>query len=154
MRGITSTAGVFATLLGLICIVWFTRMRERAQVIVLAVGLAASASFSVWLKTVFVRPRPDIIPALTFEHTSSFPSGHTLNAVVFYGYLALEAWRRGQRGAAVLLAIWALLVGLSRIYLGVHYPSDVLASIALGLIFIILMRSFLGLSYRSHKIAA
>lgn len=154
MWGITSTAGVFIILPALTYIIWFTSRRESAQAIMLAVGLAISASFNTWLKTFFARPRPDVIPPLTVEHTSSFPSGHTLSAVVFYGFLALEAWRRGHRGAAVLLAIWALLVGLSRIYLGVHYPSDVLASLALGLIFIMLMRSFLGLSYRFHKFAA
>lgn len=153
MRGVTSTAGVLVILPVLTCIIWFTSMKERAQASILAVGLSVSFLFNTWLKAVFARTRPDVIPPLTIEHTSSFPSGHTLTAVVVYGFLMLEAWRRGHRGMAVMLAILALLVGLSRIYLGVHYPSDVLASVALGIIFITIMRSFLAPSYQSHNLA-
>jgi membrane-associated phospholipid phosphatase len=154
MRGISASASVFVILPVLATIVWQLRRREKAQAITLAVGLSLSSLVSAWLKAVFARLRPDVIPPLTVEHTSSFPSGHTLTAVVFYGFLAVEAWRHGRRGVAVALATWALLVGLSRVYLGAHYPSDVLASVALGLIFLTIMRTFLGLSYRFHKMAA
>lgn len=91
---------------------------------------------STALKALFDRPRPDL-PALTQVFTSSFPSGHaTVSAVVFLtiGVLLAEASdRRRLRlfylGVAVFLT---LVVGLSRIYLGVHYPTDVIAGWLLG----------------------
>jgi membrane-associated phospholipid phosphatase len=109
------------------------------------------------LKAAFARPRPHIIVPLAVEHTASFPSGHTISAAVFYGYLALQAWHRRHQAIAPLIGVWPVLVGMSRIYLGAHYPSDVLASLALGLLFLILMdgiRGFLTNPYRFHKVAA
>lgn len=88
------------------------------------------------LKTVFDRPRPDL-PAVVEVFTASFPSGHaTVSAVVFLtvGVLLAEAATRTWRklfylGIAVFLT---LVVGVTRIYLGVHYPTDVLAGWMLG----------------------
>ncbi|MBN1581662.1 MAG: phosphatase PAP2 family protein [Anaerolineae bacterium] len=84
----------------------------------------------------FARPRPYLFLWYVAATGRSFPSGHTLNAVVLAGLLAwlvgrrLRGWRRVVFDAGI--ALWALLVGLSRIYLGVHYPSDVLAGLAVG----------------------
>jgi len=88
------------------------------------------------LKHLFARPRPQLFPWLTGAGGWSFPSGHTLNAVVLGGLLVwligwrLSGWRRAALG--VWAGLWAALIGLSRVYLGVHYPSDVLASLAVG----------------------
>jgi undecaprenyl-diphosphatase len=115
---------------------WWLQARRRSEAIVLAITLAGSAILGWALKLAFVRPRPHLIPWLTAAGGWSFPSGHTLNAVVLAGLLAwlvgwrLGGWRRATFEAGV--ALWAALVGLSRVYLGVHYPSDVLASVAVG----------------------
>jgi undecaprenyl-diphosphatase len=90
------------------------------------------------LKQVFMRPRPRFENPLLIISSYSFPSGHTMMATVFYGALCalfvtkVRDWR--ARGlAAGLSACLILLVGFSRIYLGVHYLSDVMAAIAEGL---------------------
>ncbi len=90
------------------------------------------------LKHGFARPRPSLVPHLTSVATHSFPSGHSMLSAVTYltlaAFLAQATSRRPAKicilGVAVLLA---LAIGLSRIYLGVHYPTDVLAGWCAGL---------------------
>ncbi|RAX45952.1 hypothetical protein DQ353_20800 [Arthrobacter sp. AQ5-05] len=87
------------------------------------------------------RSRPDRSLALVTENSFGFPSGHTLTAVVISGLFAYLLIRVSKPYALKLSIVLAtitmvLLVGLSRIYLGVHYPSDILGSLALGLCFL------------------
>ena len=94
---------------------------------------------SCLLKAYFDRPRPEIVPHLSSVYTSSFPSGHSLmSAIVYLTLGALTAQMVASRrlkfyflGAALLLTG---LVGISRIYMGVHYPTDVLAGWTAGLV--------------------
>lgn len=96
-------------------------------------GLALSSA----LKYLIDRPRPELVPREALTFTSSFPSGHSMMAAVIYLTLAALVVRLMERkrlkgyALAVALAL-ALLVGLSRVYLGVHWPSDVLAGWAAG----------------------
>jgi undecaprenyl-diphosphatase len=88
------------------------------------------------LKWLFQRPRPNENPLVPAEGFS-FPSGHALMAVVFYGaivYLVINNLSASplRRLATSSLALLILLIGISRVYLGVHYPSDVLAGFAAG----------------------
>ena len=138
MRLITSSGSapmIVALSLGLgIC--WWRRAERRAEVGILLVTLAGSAALGQGLKFLFARPRPQLFPWLTTAGGWSFPSGHTLNAVVLGGLLAwligrrLRGWQRAIPWAVA--GLWVGLVGLSRVYLGVHYPSDVLASLVVG----------------------
>lgn len=97
-------------------------------------GMAISAS----LKWAFARPRPDIVPHLVEVSSASFPSGHAMLSAAIYlslaAILAQIASRRRQKlyimGIALLLTG---IIGLSRVYLGVHYPSDVIAGWMIGI---------------------
>jgi len=115
---------------------WWRQVRRRAEAITLLVTLAGSEGLGQGLKLLFARPRPQLFPWLTAARGWSFPSGHTLTATVLGGLLAwLMGWRlSGWRQVALWVGagLWVVLVGLSRVYLGVHYPSDVLASLAVG----------------------
>jgi undecaprenyl-diphosphatase len=101
------------------------------------------ASFGGWflngaLKQLFQRPRPDIVPHLREVMSMSFPSGHALQSAVVYltlGALSMHiAQRRLTKVYCMTTAMLATaLVGASRVYLGVHYPTDVLAGWLLGL---------------------
>lgn len=101
------------------------------------IAIAASSFLSVVLKAIVRSPRPS--DAIILAHEASFPSGHFLTAVVVYGWIAALLLggrsRDGMRAiAAPLLMILVGLIGLSRLYLGVHWPSDLLGSLAVALI--------------------
>ena len=110
--------------------------------ILTAVG---SVSITEGLKLVFTRPRPafpEAVPPL--EHSFSFPSGHTLNSTAIAGILAyLTVWlarRVWVKVAAVIAAIcWAVLMGLSRLYLGHHWLTDVTAGWVTGLAWLVIV---------------
>ena len=120
---------------------WRRQAGRRPEAVVLLVTLAGSAVLGQALKLFFARPRPRLFPWLIAAGGWSFPSGHTLTAVVLGGLLAwltgrqLDGWQRAALWAVA--GLWAGLVGLSRVYLGVHYPSDVLASLAVGALYLL-----------------
>ena len=84
------------------------------------------------VKNLVARPRPDLIWQLLPEKGYSFPSGHAFTAMAVYGLLAYWLWRRGRKGPAVLSALLPFLIAFTRVYLGVHYPADVIAGLAGG----------------------
>ncbi len=114
---------------------WIEGKRGRALLVL--VSVAGGQLFSSLLKTAFARPRPELVAHLVDVHTLSFPSGHAmLSAVTFLTLGVLLAQSRPQRRTKIYLmtvaCVLTLLIGLSRIYLGVHYPTDVLAGWCAG----------------------
>jgi undecaprenyl-diphosphatase len=112
---------------------------------------AAGAGVQAILKMLVARPRPDMANWLVEETTYSFPSGHASVSMIFWVALLILAGRmllrrKGRRAALFLrvpLAVFATLIGLSRNYLGVHYPSDVLGGWLLaGILLIILFAAY------------
>jgi len=120
-----------------VLIFWLAGRRRTALIMLLAslLGLGISQSCKYLIK----RERPDVAwKVVERPHTPSFPSGHSLNSMAIYGSLALLAARHLRRRflSGVILVLGFLLpvaIGASRPYLGVHYPSDVLAGWTAGL---------------------
>lgn len=97
------------------------------------ISLVGSTSISWFLKGVIDRPRPLLWPRIVLDYGASFPSGHSVYAASFAAILILLFWQtRGRNIVSIFALIWMMLMGISRVYLGVHYPSDVLAGWALG----------------------
>lgn len=118
---------VFAVAVGL----WRRGDRPVAWVLLTAFGTGEGLLYG--LKAFFHRARPEI--QIVAEHGYSFPSGHSFTAALVYGLLAVLAWRWAPRarGALVLLCVaLAVLVGVSRIVLGVHYATDVIGGFVLA----------------------
>lgn len=138
MRDITAL-GSF-TVLGLVTFsvagfLMLTRKRHAAGIVVLSI--TSGTLVSSLLKWFFARPRPDLVPHATVVYTQSFPSGHAmLSAVVYLTLGALLARTQAEptvKAYLLLLAIaLTLTVGISRVYLGVHWPTDVLGGWAVG----------------------
>jgi undecaprenyl-diphosphatase len=118
--------------------------------LIVAVVLTASAFFTDLVKDYVARPRPPG-EALVAASGYSFPSGHTLSSTATYGLLALVAWRSRLALAVRRIAVVAgvtlpVLVGLSRIALGVHYPTDVVGGWLAGTMFVALAATLIGVT--------
>jgi undecaprenyl-diphosphatase len=138
-RDLTALGGVpFLTLLtvAIAGFLWLRRM--YGPMLLLLAATIGGALLSLLLKSAYDRPRPEVVPHLVLTNTSSFPSGHAmLSATVFFTLGALLGRFASERvlKAYFLLVAMVLsgLVGLSRIYMGVHYPTDVLTGWMAGL---------------------
>lgn len=117
------------------------RSHEAVLLVVVTVGSWLSAQ---GLKVAVGRPRPPLTDARILESSFSFPSSHATLSAAFYGtaaYLLIRAFHRESAKIVVgmLAAVLVLVVGVSRAYLGVHFPSDVLASLMLGFLWLAVM---------------
>jgi membrane-associated phospholipid phosphatase len=131
--------GNFATLLvvTVLAVAVFWRRRERRDAVFVALAFVGAQVLSNAMKLAFRRERPFFSDPLASERTYSFPSGHALVSLAVYGSIALVLAKRlpthGQRVALLLgAALLILAIGASRLYLGVHFLSDVLAGYAAG----------------------
>lgn len=120
-----------------------TRMKIGIPAAIMAI---ISVTMYTVLKPIFNRPRPDSALWLVVQHDASFPSGHSLNCLVFYGtifYLVFTGVYRTKYRTPILvfLAVLIFSIGISRIYLGVHYPTDIIGGWSLG-IFLLMLFSF------------
>ncbi|WEX07948.1 phosphatase PAP2 family protein [Chelativorans sp. AA-79] len=132
LGGYTLIILTLAAVLGLLLV---TRRYGPALYAFLSVG--SGALVSSLSKQFYDRPRPDLVPQLDIVHTASFPSGHALVTTVAYLTLAALVIRffddlRVRLYVAGVAVFVSLIVGISRVYLGVHWPSDVAAGWALG----------------------
>lgn len=138
MRDLTALGGATVTTLVVIAAVCLLLcQRRRATASYLVATVVGAACLNGMLKESFDRPRPDLVPHGVPVYSSSFPSGHSMTAAATYLTLGVIASRRQPRLAIRMLVMLTLCglgiaVGLSRVYLGVHWPSDVLAGWAAG----------------------
>jgi len=133
VRDATALGGVLV--LSLMCIfvciyLWLCRQRKLA--IFLAISVSVGSLLNTVLKWIIVRPRPDIVPHATDAALSSFPSGHAMMSTVVYLTLgALLSLSTDDRRIKFYILFWSiflpLIVGISRLYLGVHWPTDIIA---------------------------
>jgi undecaprenyl-diphosphatase len=138
VRDITALGGTVVLALITIAVVGFLMIeRKRRTIAFLLLAVLGGTLLTPLLKAGFDRPRPDFIPHGQFVDSGSFPSGHSMNAAIVYlvlGTILAQAHRSRSVKIYVISAaiVITALVGLSRIYLGVHYPTDVLAGWTLG----------------------
>jgi len=138
MRDVTALGGVTVmVLVTVVGVLAFLMHRRRWHAAILAGTVLLADVSSEGLKMLYGRPRPDLVPHGSYVYSASFPSGHsTLSAATFLTLATLIASLEPNRGTKIMVYALAmglvLAIGFSRIYLGVHWPSDVLAGWSLG----------------------
>lgn len=143
-RDITALGGV--VVVGLLTLVTsgFLALDGKRRMALFVCGSVLSGLIAgTILKDLFVRPRPDLVPRAAYASGSSFPSGHSMMSAITYltlgALLARSHERKRLKSYFFLLAVLlTLLVGVSRVYLGVHWPTDVLAGWTAGAVWALL----------------
>jgi len=137
-RDITALGGTAVLVLLTLAALGFLLLNRRwGAAIFLGLSMVGGTLLSNALKSIFDRPRPDLVPHAVEVSSASFPSGHAmLSAVAYLTLGALVAETLPERRFRIYLLLWAvlltLLVGTTRVYLGVHWPTDVLAGWCIG----------------------
>jgi undecaprenyl-diphosphatase len=138
MADLTALGGIAVlTLLVLGVVFYLLSVGQRGTALLVGGAVGSGAILSALLKLGFDRPRPDLVAHLSHAYSSSFPSGHAMLSAVTYltlGVLLARA-HEGRRTKIIVMTYGVtltVLIGLSRIYLGVHWPTDVMAGWALG----------------------
>ncbi|MVN77103.1 phosphatase PAP2 family protein [Hymenobacter sp. HMF4947] len=117
----------------------------------LLASMGGGLALNELLKAYFHRDRPTT--ALIHQYGLSFPSGHAMMSMAFYGCLAWLAVQHGRHwGWAAALVCFAVLIGLTRVFLHVHYPTDVLAGFAGGAAWLVLLRTGIRLFWKEKKV--
>lgn len=129
--------GPVLTLLTLLVGGFLLAIRKRATAIFVVLAIAGGGLAANLLKMVFVRDRPDVVPHLVIVDSASFPSGHAMNSAVTFltlGALLSRTQKDWQVKTYLMAAaiVITLLIGFSRVYLGVHWPTDVVAGWTVG----------------------
>jgi undecaprenyl-diphosphatase len=137
-RDMTALGGVgVLSLISVGSVVYLLLNRKRYAALLVAIAVVGGVVLSTLFKAGYDRPRPDLVVHLSQVYTASFPSGHSMMAAIVYMTLgALLARLHKEWPTKIFLMVTAilltLLVGVSRIYMGVHWPTDVLAGWAAG----------------------
>ena len=117
--------------------IWFTIKKDWSKLVFFISAVGGSALLNFVLKNIFQRPRPEFPQAFTIESGFSFPSGHAMISFVFYGAITFlifsslkTKWNKVL--AACIFLLLTTFIGISRLYIGVHYLTDVVAGWAAG----------------------
>lgn len=127
----------------IVCLVigtWLLIRGQRSQATILIIAAAGAVALNTWLKVLFGRARPMLWERVVDVGQYSFPSGHAMISMVIFGIIGyllsskFPLWRIGIISLTILLVTG---IGLSRLYLGVHWPTDIVAGYAAGLVWLI-----------------
>ena len=132
--------------LGVILVWWLVAAKRRRAAVVFAVAALGAEALDQIMKLLFNRPRPEPFFGLASPITHSFPSGHAMVSCCFFGVLAAilaarEPSRMKRTGIFAAAALLVAVMGFSRVYLGFHYPTDVLAGYAAAVVWLAVVRT-------------
>ncbi len=137
-RDVTSLGGTAVLVLVSVAVIGFLLMvRKRGAALLVLGSIGGGVLLSTILKNVFERTRPDLVPHAVHVYTASFPSGHAMLSAVTYLTLGalltrVQPQRRVKAYLLTVAVVLTVLIGVSRVYLGVHWPTDVLAGWCIG----------------------
>lgn len=149
-RVITNLGGAYClTIIAILCAIF---IKNKKIAFAIPINLILSTILNLVLKNIVERPRP-IGYRLIDETGYSFPSGHSMISAAFYGLIIYFIWKNVKNIklkyiSCILFALLILLIGISRIYLGVHYASDVLGGFTISIAYLIIFTSTFKAIYK------
>lgn len=157
MRCITELGG--AIVIGIATVVLFFAIKNKRLSFAILGNIVGVLIVNQAFKFLIQRPRPDEALRLIEQGGYSFPSGHSMCSMAFYGFLVYLAFRYFENAkirwtATISLGLLIVLIGFSRVYLGVHYASDVLAGFLLTIAYLILYVAIVNIiNYKTRQLA-
>lgn len=152
-RIITDTLGFILPVLVILYMV--IHIKDKLYINLIAPSYLLSVLYVGIIKIIIARPRP-LVALIKIPITHSFPSGHTLSAMVFYTLmcyiLTLKSKEVVRNLYMILFTVIIFLVGLSRIYLGVHFFSDVMAGLLFGIVFVLMFINIIEKNFKEKII--
>jgi membrane-associated phospholipid phosphatase len=143
---------VVAIAISAFSILWWRRYYQEAKIFV--IDCLGGVILSYGLKLVFSKPRPNLWQSAIEETSFSYPSGHALGSTILYGFLAYILATRYPQFASLIYASAVLLIaaiGLSRLYLGVHWPTDIIAGYSIGFLWVMFCTTMLKLQKLNNQ---
>ncbi len=153
---ITNFGGVIGLIIIAAIVSWVLIIKKKKLMgILIWVNLASSALLNQILKRLVQRPRPTEY-RLIEENGYSFPSGHSMVSAAFYGFFIYLIFKNVKNkhikwGSITFLSVLIFLIGISRIYLGVHYTSDVMAGFVISISYLVIFTSIVNDYLRETK---
>ncbi|MEJ7611091.1 MAG: phosphatase PAP2 family protein [Ferruginibacter sp.] len=132
----------------LLLIFYFFLVKDNKKTALQITAISLTSVIVMFSIKFFLQRQRPMIPLISKVHGYSFPSGHTFSSVTFFGILAYMAYRNIKQpllrwAIIIILIIFVILIGFSRVYLRLHYASDVIAGFCLGTLWLILAEWFL-----------
>ena len=123
-----------------LCNLYFIRLKQYANLLIVSVGLLGASATGWILKYLIQRPRPDEMYQMVQTYGASFPSAHSIYAAVVCGSI-MFIFRKHRQVKLIYLGalLWFLSMGISRVYLGAHFPTDVIAGWGIGWIWVAIL---------------
>ena len=141
MRVVTQIGEAGAIAVVILAATWFAWKHRFVDAFAIIVSFGGAEVLNTILKLLLTRPRPALFPPLVVESGFSFPSGHVTASIAVFGFLSVLMWRGRRYGWSLFLGVLIPIVAISRIYLGVHYPSDTLGSLTFATLWLIVVFS-------------
>lgn len=137
----------------LVLIAYLLYTKQRLYALIVLFGMGGAAAANIILKLLFHRDRPTFWQSLITETGYSFPSGHAMLSAALILCIIAIVWRTKYRWLAIIVgAVVVIMIGLSRLYLGVHYPTDIIAGWSASAVWVaIVVVLSKGVSYEFHK---
>jgi undecaprenyl-diphosphatase len=148
-------SGFFLFPIGIFILRILLRHHHYPEAVLLGVGFSGASFINRALKSILIRDRPILFPPLQEYGGFAFPSGHTAQATAFalsFFLIIRRIQPRWQWPAAILLSMLVMLVATSRLYLQVHYPSDILGGCLVALIWVLSIDALIQIIIRSRKL--
>lgn len=120
--------------------IWLVTLGQRSQATILVIAAGGAGALNFWLKSLFGRARPMLWERVVDVSHYSFPSGHAMISMVTYGmigYLLVAKFPQWRGWITSLTLLLVTGIGLSRLYFGVHWPTDIVAGYAAGLVWLL-----------------